>query len=283
MSMTHDSSFLIEWWHICKPDHISETFPSLRHIFVVGVGGAVPHLSDYRSHVRLGDIVVSMPHKPGGPIYNYCDKALLRPDSLSHKFMHTSWTCADDTISSTVSQLKSVHERDTYSSSRPWERQIEAAIEALSGEESSSSRPPAKTDKLYAVLDGEGGTPVLIEHPKPLGTRENKYYRENKPNIRYGPVASSKCVARNMKLRMDFAESCHCMVYDADSRPTMEVLKRHNKDSFVIIRGTADYSDGHSNLDWQPYAAVCAAAYAKYIILSMPGEGQRIGGYFPPR
>lgn len=45
-------------------------------MLLVGVGGAVPHYSDHRKHVRLGDVVVSMPRKDSGNLYEYCDKII---------------------------------------------------------------------------------------------------------------------------------------------------------------------------------------------------------------
>ncbi|KAK6643817.1 hypothetical protein RUM43_000080 [Polyplax serrata] len=35
------------------------TFQSVHHVILVGVGGGVPHFTDYNKHVRLGDVVVS--------------------------------------------------------------------------------------------------------------------------------------------------------------------------------------------------------------------------------
>ena len=39
-------------------------------------------------------------------------------------------------------------------------------------------------------------------------------------------------------------------------------------DSFpcLVIRGICDYADSHKNKRWQPYAAVTAAAYAKWLL-----------------
>ncbi|CAG2057039.1 unnamed protein product, partial [Timema podura] len=37
------------------------TFQKVDHVFLVGVGGGVPHFTDYNKHVRLGDVVVSHP------------------------------------------------------------------------------------------------------------------------------------------------------------------------------------------------------------------------------
>ena len=35
------------------------TFQGVEHVFIVGVGGAVPHYTDFDRHVRLGDVVIS--------------------------------------------------------------------------------------------------------------------------------------------------------------------------------------------------------------------------------
>ena len=45
-------------------------------------------------------------------------------------------------------------------------------------------------------------------------------------------------------------------------------------DSFpcLVVRGTCDYADTHKNKDWQPYAAVVAAAYTKELLLIVPPE-----------
>lgn len=45
-------------------------------------------------------------------------------------------------------------------------------------------------------------------------------------------------------------------------------------DSFpcLVIRGICDYSDSHKNKIWQPYAAATAAAYAKALLLVIPGQ-----------
>lgn len=35
------------------------TFQKVEHVILVGVGGGVPHFTDYNKHVRLGDVVIS--------------------------------------------------------------------------------------------------------------------------------------------------------------------------------------------------------------------------------
>ena len=46
-------------------------------------------------------------------------------------------------------------------------------------------------------------------------------------------------------------------------------------DSFpcLVIRGICDYADSHKSKIWQPYTAATAAAYAKELLLVIPGQG----------
>lgn len=55
----------------------SGTFQNVDHVILVGCGGGVPHYTDYKKHVRLGDVVVS--DKPVGTernnyIYMFAEK-----------------------------------------------------------------------------------------------------------------------------------------------------------------------------------------------------------------
>jgi len=50
----------------------------------------------------------------------------------------------------------------------------------------------------------------------------------------------------------------------------MDSIAGNCKDSFLVIRGIADYGDGMSKREWQPYAAVAAASYMKALLLSIP-------------
>jgi len=69
------------------------------------------------------------------------------------------------------------------------------------GSDSKFHRPPAKTDRLFAVLE-RGTDPVLVKHPVPAPGREH-LYRENLPNIRCGSIASGRVVARKTAWRTE--------------------------------------------------------------------------------
>ena len=55
------------------------------------------------------------------------------------------------------------------------------------------------------------------------------------------------------------------MEYDA----VIESVFGNRKDSYIIVRGIADYKDGSRKKEWQPYASLAAAAFTKAIICSM--------------
>jgi nucleoside phosphorylase len=38
----------------------------------------------------------------------------------------------------------------------------------------------------------------------------------------------------------------------------------------MVVRGICDYCDSHKNDRWQPYAALCAAAYARSLVEILP-------------
>ena len=57
-------------------------FQNIEHVFVVGVGGAVPHYTDAKKHARLGDVFVSHGHGPQSTAaYIYANDVLVDRDS----------------------------------------------------------------------------------------------------------------------------------------------------------------------------------------------------------
>lgn len=52
------------------------TFQKVDFVFLIGIGGGVPHYTDYNKHVRLGDVVISYPIPLNKKyIYVYCESA----------------------------------------------------------------------------------------------------------------------------------------------------------------------------------------------------------------
>jgi hypothetical protein len=52
----------------------------------------------------------------------------------------------------------------------------------------------------------------------------------------------------------------------------MEAAGLMNHFPCLVIKGICDYSDSHSNEEWQGYAAMVAAAYAKELLHQIPPQ-----------
>ncbi|KAH6951881.1 hypothetical protein DER45DRAFT_587553 [Fusarium avenaceum] len=74
------------------------------------------------------------------------------------------------------------------------------------------------------------------------------------PVIHYGRIASGNQLSREL------GSICF----------EMEAAGLMHSFSCLVIRGICDYSDSHKNKNWQEYAALGAAAYAKELLLTIP-------------
>jgi nucleoside phosphorylase len=245
------------------------TFNRIEHVLLVGVAGGVPHYNDYERHVRLGDIVVSMPYKKNKPVYLHCDQA-EQTNNGKYDFTCRDWPQGTDTFPKIIDQLRSLNEHEG-AWARPWEKYMDEGMEILDAEVSSFHRPPAKTDKLFAIV---GDELLQVEHPKTPAYDAN---RELVPHIRFGPVGSGRFIARNEKLRMQLAIKHNLSAYSVELDAVLDAILGSKRESFLLIRGIADYTDGTKNKDWQPYASLAAAAYAKAVVAALPRVGR---GFF---
>lgn len=89
-----------------------------------------------------------------------------------------------------------------------------------------------------------------------------------RPVIHLGPIAAGRQVSKDDQLRQDFASRFGILAFDTEYDAVIESVFGNRKDSYVIIRGIADYKDG-SRKEWQPYASLAAAAFTKAIINSL--------------
>lgn len=118
-------------------------------MFVVGVGGGVPHFTDYYRHPRLGDVVISQCDNTGS-LYYYCDKVLQ--DKEGGLIYHTkSFKPKDRFLQEVVGSVRERHEREPMF--KPWEKYIKEGLELLSTQESDYNRPPPETDRYSYSLE----------------------------------------------------------------------------------------------------------------------------------
>ncbi|OUC45108.1 hypothetical protein D917_08652 [Trichinella nativa] len=104
-------------------------------------------------------------------------------------------------------------------------------------------------------------------------TAQNEYCNsggESVPQIYMGPVAASRVLFKHEVLKDDFAERFGLVAFDAGFDSVVESIFGNRISSWTLIRGIADDSDGTKGKDWQPHAALQAAALMKAIITKLP-------------
>ncbi|GAA29088.2 hypothetical protein CLF_111247 [Clonorchis sinensis] len=271
-------------------------FQTVQHVFLVGVGGSVPHVYEFEKHSRLGDVVVSAPvrssngrspmgngthspvcpldvNKPGEPVYIYCDHLIERdpktPKSTPFKFVLKRYEIRDSTLLKCVDRVLDRFESDP--SNCQWAQILTSCTNAVGEHEGSVnfSRPPPETDKLKLKIDE--GVRVDIKHPE-IPEDLERFYPPGIPAVRLGCFGSGRPITDNDKLRDFFAKEHQLLSYDSEYDQVLESVLGNGLNSFLIIRGMADYVEGRQDTQWQPYAALAAASFMKAVILELPSS-----------
>jgi len=239
------------------------TFGDVEHVLLVGVCGAVPHYTDYYNHVRLGDIIVSMPNKKG-QLYIYCDKIAQDAQRGQMQYALKSWAAQDNLLRTIAESLYEKSNSDKALQS--WERNIREGQELLQGQQVSFDRPRPETDRLFMNIGGDD----VIEMQHPPVPADAQLGRPGVPVIRLGSIASGKPIVKEDQLRLEFAARHQCIGVDTEFDQVLESIVGNRKESFIFVRGACDYLDGTKNAVWQPYAALVAAAFMKSLIEKIP-------------
>ncbi|XP_039291008.1 uncharacterized protein LOC111044867 [Nilaparvata lugens] len=241
------------------------TFQKVDYVILVGLGGGVPHYTDFNKHVRLGDVVVAHSTNNNRAVYTYCENANERPDGQL-AFDHKDYQPSNFCLQHIASQLKAQSEAE--GDAAPWLKYLVEAENMLSSAEAESDfrRPPKETDKLYMSIGEEG----VIEVAHPTSTDPDLQKRlEGRSRIHTGVIASGRAVCRNEQLRQQFSEQRVALAWDSEFDSVIESVQGNCKDCFALVRGISDYKDGTRKSPWQPYAALAAAAVVKAIVCAM--------------
>ena len=83
---------------------------------------------------------------------------------------------------------------------------------------------------------------------------------DDDPAIHYGLIASGNSLMKDAKIRDRLAKEKNILCFEMEAAGIM------NRFPCMVIRGICDYSDSRKNKDWQGYAALTAAAYAKDLL-----------------
>jgi nucleoside phosphorylase/tetratricopeptide (TPR) repeat protein len=242
------------------------TFRSIKFGLMVGIGGGVPTKGD----VRLGDVVVGIPSGSSGGVIQF-DFGKTRH---SGRFQRVgSLNKPPQVLLTAVSQLRSAQLMGE--GEIPLMRTISEALGEdgdAPGRNAPSTRGKAirttfsrpHNDRLFDSLYTHVGpeTDCSLCDPAKLVQREPRH--SDAPRIHYGSIASGNQVMKDATTRDSIAQELDICCFEMEAAGLMDQLP------CLVVRGICDYCDSHKSKEWQGYAALTAAAYAKTLLQVVP-------------
>lgn len=235
------------------------SFPNLRFCLMVGIGGGAPT----REHdIRLGDIVVSVP--------DYGTTAVIQYDygiALQGRGFEQTGTLnlPPNGLLSAIARLKS----DFAIRGQFLSQEVSSACRRLPGirRRQEYEYPDGSTDRLYRSAFIHTSTGCCTEEDDQ--TQHNLVARpprdeDNEPVVHYGVIASGNALMKDARVRDRLAAERGILCFE------MEAAGMMNQLATLVIRGICDYSDSHKNQDWQKFAAMAVACYAKKLLCNIP-------------
>ncbi|RYC82126.1 hypothetical protein BFJ63_vAg14987 [Fusarium oxysporum f. sp. narcissi] len=235
------------------------SFPNVRFGLMVGIGGGAPTA---KHDIRLGDVVVSTRGNGRGGVFQYDYGKAIQ----NHSFVATgSLHQPPQLLLTAVSALEAEYELEGNQLSE----QVDKALKQRPHLRKKYCRPPPDSDKLYRsdVVhpdSSHGCAEVCGNDPAYLVNRIKRSEQNDEPIIHYGLVASANQLMKDALARDSLAANKDVLCFE------MEAAGLMNHFPCVVIRGICDYSDSHKNKEWQGFAAMVAAAYAKDLLCQIP-------------
>ncbi|QBZ57636.1 hypothetical protein PoMZ_02569 [Pyricularia oryzae] len=235
--------------------HMLQTFPNIRLGLMVGIAGGAP---GPKHDIRLGDVVVGTGHEGQGGVFQYDFGKTIQDQAFRHTRLLAS---ANRTLRAAVGQLKVQHRENGHT----FDKQIETLLQTKRRLRKEYSRPNASQDKPYRsnVVHPEGSSGYCVDvcgdDPNLLVARKERD-EDDDLTIHYGIIASGNQLMKDANTRDKLAGEKGVLCFE------MEAAGLVNQLPCMVIRGICDYSDSHKNKEWQGFAAMVAAAYAKELV-----------------
>ena len=231
------------------------TFPWMRFGLLVGIGGGVPNLTaDDPADIRLGDVVVSDPTYHISGVVQY-DRGRTNE---GEQWPERTGTLNKPPLSllTAVSSLKARHDLEE----NPLEPHLTDMIRQHPGLAQKYTYQGENKDILFDAGYKHEGGPTDCDGCDSSRRVPRPSRQSNHPCIHYGTIASGNQVVKDSVTRDYWRDTAKVLCFEMEAAGLM--------DSYpcLVIRGICDYADSHKNMNWQPYAAATAAAYAKDLL-----------------
>ncbi|PWY86613.1 purine and uridine phosphorylase [Aspergillus sclerotioniger CBS 115572] len=232
--------------------HIISTFRNIRFGLMVGIGGGVP---SQKADIRLGDVVISKPTATSTGVIQYDYGKTLRDG----RFQHTgSLNKPPSVLLKAMSQMES----DYMTGKRLVNEILTEVLHNREEMREQFSRP--QDDWLFqpTYTHEESQHNCSACDPTKLVNRPER--RTDAPYFHYGLIASGDQVMKDAKSRDAIAQDLDILCFEMEAAGLMDELRS------LAIRGICDYCDSHKHKQWQGYAALAAASYAKALLSVVP-------------
>ncbi|KAH7230919.1 hypothetical protein BKA59DRAFT_504533 [Fusarium tricinctum] len=227
------------------------SFPNIRFGLMVGIAGGAPGKHD----IRLGDIVIGCAGNGKGGVFGYdFGKATQGQGFQETGFLNQP----PPLLRTTVSGLKTRYERKGHQLSKT----VDMILEKNPRLRRKYKQPESGTDNLFKseVTHDLNCGAICSDDTSNFVSRPERTEDEDNPAIHYGLVALADRLMKDALARDRLSEEKEVLCFE------MEAAGLMNHFPCLVIRGICDYSDSHKNKEWQGYAAMLAAAYAKDLL-----------------
>lgn len=248
---------------------LQSSFPNIRYVLVVGIAGGVPlaHGGD----VRLGDIVVSAPgktkagHEHAGVVqYDFGTQTQGQPLTMRRTSIGLP---ADEMLQAVYKMQTAIAQR---TDGKGMGHLIQDDITRLAAKYPSLPGTTRPTGDLLFKADAKHYDESLgcelagCADPgdQVLEVRKERLHPDI-PHIHIGLIASGNKVLRDAVERDRIGKETGALCFEMEAAGLNHDLK------WLVTRGVSDYCDTHKNKDWQEYAAMVAASFARLLLKAM--------------
>jgi nucleoside phosphorylase len=227
---------------------------SLRIGLMVGFGGGIPS-TDH--DIRLGDIVISCPTGSCGGVVQY-DMGKVTADGV---FCRTGFLNSPPRpLLTAINNMRAAELTDDPR----YPKYLQRAIRRTGRTQANFGRPSSQSDRLFKTEHEHPATGKNCDRC-PREWEETRHERDGQdPLLHYGIIASGNSVIKNGCTREQLRLELGALCFEMEAAGLMLDFP------CIVIRGICDYSDSHKNKQWQGYAAMAAAAYAKELLEYVP-------------
>jgi nucleoside phosphorylase len=221
--------------------HVRKFFPNLWFGLLVGIAAGLPNLSCSPTRdIRLGDVIVAY-SPPGGDhpaIVPYGLGKQKGGDGLELLCNGHSLPQTERIVGSAIGKIKA-ERRNT--------QVIMGYCRNIAETATKFPDPGQENDFFYASGDNQ---------PVPRQRRPDT----ERTRVWYGSIGSGDQLLKSSRDRDAMRDKYNVIGLEMEAAGVLNEIPVGN------IRGVCDYGDERKNKDWQPYAAVMAAAFAKAVL-----------------